>query len=278
MMRLGATLLAAAALALWAGCARDGSALPPPAAAAAAGTHARWIPADGSTYQIQYDGSVETGVPAEIYDLDMFDTPVSLVKKLHAAGRKVICYVDAGTWEDWRPDASSFPKSVLGNPDGNWPGERWLDVAKTRILEPIMEKRFAQCAAKGFDGMDPDNIDGYENDTGFKLTAAEQLTYDGWVARAAHALGLTVAQKNDPGQIAALSNVFDYAVVEQCMEYGNWCAQYKPYVARGALVVDVEYGWSEPRFERVVCAEAAKTGDTAIDKRLSLDAWRIPCR
>ncbi|HZZ00980.1 MAG TPA: endo alpha-1,4 polygalactosaminidase, partial [Candidatus Baltobacteraceae bacterium] len=70
--------------------------------------------------------------------------------------------VDAGTWEKWRPDASQFPKSVLGLPDGGWPGERWLDIRQTSVLEPIVNKRLQLCKSKNFDGVDPDNLDGYE--------------------------------------------------------------------------------------------------------------------
>ena len=33
---------------------------------------------------------------------------------LHREGRKVICYLSTGAWEDWRPDAKKFPKSVIG--------------------------------------------------------------------------------------------------------------------------------------------------------------------
>ena len=100
----------------------------------------------------------------------------SVVAQLHAMGRRVMCYVDVGTWEKWRPDAGKFPKSVLGNPDGHWKGERWLDVRQTAILEPIMAHRLELCKRKGFDGVDPDNLDGYENKTGFPLTYADQLT------------------------------------------------------------------------------------------------------
>jgi hypothetical protein len=141
-----------------------------------------WVPESGSSYQVQYDGRIDLGVNAQTYDLDAFDTGPKVVAALHARGRHAVCYVDVGTWESWRPDASEFPKSVLGKPDGPWPGERWLDIRQTTILEPIMTDRFALCKHKGFDAVDPDNIDGYTNNTGFPLTAAEQLTYDTWVA------------------------------------------------------------------------------------------------
>ena len=63
-----------------------------------------------------------------------------------------------------------------------------------------MRARFAMCARKGFDAVEPDNMDGFENPTGFPITAAQQLTYDRWVARAVHRLGMAVFEKNDPEQ------------------------------------------------------------------------------
>ncbi|MGA8575617.1 MAG: endo alpha-1,4 polygalactosaminidase [Candidatus Cybelea sp.] len=102
--------------------------LAPNAMPAAPGTasrnDARWIPRAGASYQIQYDGKLDLHVPAKIYDLDMFDTKASVVAQLHKLGRRVMCYISVGTWERWRRDAGKFPKSVLGNPDGHWKGER----------------------------------------------------------------------------------------------------------------------------------------------------------
>ena len=39
------------------------------------------------------------------------------------------------------------------------------------------------CRDKGFDGIEPDNIDGFLNDTGFDLTGVDQLAYI-WLADA----------------------------------------------------------------------------------------------
>jgi len=237
----------------------------------------RWIPAAGSTYQIQYGGQrLDLSVPAAIYDVDAFDTSAKTVALLHARGRKAVCYVDVGTWENWRPDASKFPKSVLGKPDGGWPGERWLDVRATGILEPLMTARMQMCASKGFDGVDPDNLDGYTNNTGFPLTYAQQLSYDTWVAQEAHAINLTVAEKGDNNQVADLDKVFDYAVVEQCYVQG-WCKQFAPYTQRNALVVDVEYNIPQSRFTSRTCPSDARYNETAILKRLSLSAWIVTC-
>ena len=272
-------LAALLALTVVAGC---GGAVPSsavrrlPRSPAAPASGSRWIPAAGSTYQIQYDGKLDTSYPASIFDIDMFDSKSSTVAKLHSMGRHVVCYISVGTWENWRPDAGSFPKSVIGNPDGHWPGERWLDVRQTSILEPIMEKRFELCKSKGFDALDPDNLDGYENKTGFPITAAQQLTYDTWVAQAAHALGLTVDEKGDNDQVQQLSKVFDFAVVEQCFVQG-WCKQFQVYTQRNALVVDVEYGLSKSRFLGKTCPSDANYNETAMLKHLSLNAWIVTC-
>lgn len=244
---------------------------------AAAQRTERWIPGTNQTYQIQYDGKLNLSVAADIYDVDMFDTPAAVVTKLHEMHRRVMCYVDAGTWESWRPDADAFPKSVLGEKDGHWKGERWLDIRQTKILEPIMSHRLDICRRKGFDGVDPDNLDGYQNDTGFPLTYRDQITYDTWIASAAHARGLTADQKGDNGQVKDLVKVFDFAVVEQCYTQG-WCKQFDVYTGSNRLVVDVEYYHDQQRFLGGNCAEAHRNHDFAILKRLQLTAWRLTCQ
>jgi hypothetical protein len=95
------------------------------------------------------------------------------VATLHAAGKHVICYIDVGTWENWRTDAGQFPSLVLGSSNG-WPGEQWLDIRQP-VVRQLMAARFQMCQQKGFDAIEPDNMDGYENSTGFPLTARDQL-------------------------------------------------------------------------------------------------------
>jgi hypothetical protein len=241
---------------------------------------ARWIPAAGATFQVEYQwtgSKLDTSSAASIYDIDMFDATKAMVSQLHALGRRAVCYIDVGTWENWRPDAKKFPKKVLGKPDGGWAGEKWLDIRQTAILEPIMTARFALCKSKGFDGVEADNIDGYQNATGFPLTAAEQLTYDEWVAQAVHAQGLAVAQKNDNAQFGVLSTYFDFAVDEQCYIQG-WCKQLQAYTDRNALAVDVEYTpLSQQRFLAKTCPSDAAYRVTGILKHLSVYAWIVPC-
>ena len=236
-----------------------------------------WIPAAMTTFAIQYGGSkLDTNVKADVYDVDGFDTSATTVAQLHHDGRHVVCYIDGGTWENWRPDAKEFPKRVLGKRDGNWKGERWLDIRQLSVLQPIMSARFEMCKDKGFDAVDPDNIDGYQNNTGFKLTASEQLTYDRWVAKSVHSFGLSVAQKNDNSQIQALHPSFDWAVLEQCYKQG-WCGQFTPYTNDDRLVVDIEYGLSKSEFLQRACPKTKSYRETALLKHLNLDAWVVTC-
>lgn len=125
-----------------------------------------WKPGPGTTWQWQITGS-----PVDrSFDVDMYDNDASVVAAIQAEGRAVVCYVNAGGWEDWRPDADRFPEDVIGSNLGQWEGERWLDIRRLDILGPIMESRMDMCKAKGFDGIEPDNVDGYQNETGFLLS------------------------------------------------------------------------------------------------------------
>ena len=208
---------------------------------------------------------------ARVYDIDGLDTPASFVSRLRARGRYSICYVDAGTWENWRSDRGRFPDSVLGRPNG-WPGERWLDIRRLDVLGPIMRDRFETCRRKGFDAVEPDNVDGYANRTGFPLTARHQLTYNRFLARTAHRLGLAVGLKNDLDQVKSLEPRFDFAVVEQCFEF-NECRKLRPFARARKPVFEVEYNLPRSRF----CPTARKLRLSAISAVSDLDGSSYPC-
>jgi hypothetical protein len=224
-----------------------------------------------ASWQWQLDGRLDPSVPARVYDVDGFDASRATVARLHREGRYVVCYVSVGAWERWRPDAARFPPAALGA-DNGWPGERWLDIRRIEALAPILRTRFARCRAKGFDAVEADNVDGYANDSGFPLTAADQLRFNRWVARAVHAQGLAVALKNDLEQAPALARHFDFAVLEQCFQYRE-CERARPFLQAGKAVFDAEYALSTADF----CPQARRLGINAIRKRLDLGVWRAPC-
>ncbi len=231
-----------------------------------------WRPPPRTTWQWQLTGPVDLSVEAEMFDLDLFDTPVEVIEALHRQGRVVICYFSAGTYEPWRPDADRFPAEVLGLPLEYWPEERWLDIRRLDLLAPIMEARLDLAVQKGCDGVEPDNVDAYTNRSGFPLTAEDQLRYNRWLARAAHQRGLSVGLKNDLDQIPALVGEFDWTLNEECFTYEE-CDKLLPFVQAGKAVFGVEYELDPEEF----CPEANRLGFSFMKKHWELDAWRIPC-
>jgi len=164
----------------------------------------QWAPKPLTTWNYQIgETPTDLAIQVQAYDIDGFDNDAAQVQKIHAAGSKAICYIDVGTWENWRPDAGEFPNSVKGNKNG-WPGEKWLDIRQLNILGPIITARFQMCQQKGFDAIEADNVDGYTNSTGFPLTAQDQLTFNMYYAGIAHSFGLPIALKNDTDQVPQL--------------------------------------------------------------------------
>jgi hypothetical protein len=247
-----------------------GDASQPEGSPAAAGTW--WRPKAGLTWQWQLSGTLDRSVDAQVYDIDGQDSSAADVAALKAAGRRVICYVNAGAFEDWRPDAKRFPKAVLGKDLDGWPGERWLDIRQWAKLEPILAARFDTCRAKGFDAVEPDNVDGYANESGFPLTAADQLTFNRRLADLAHRRGLAVGLKNDVEQAAQLEPYFDFAVNEECAQYDE-CGKLAVFVKAGKPVFHVEYEQESGGF----CPESRRLGFSSLRKKPELDAWREVC-
>jgi hypothetical protein len=234
-----------------------------------------WKPAPGDSLQIQYSGALVTNKNVDIYNLDLFDTTTAQVATLHARGRKVMCYINAGAWENWRPDKDAFPAVVLGNDYDGWPGEKWLDIRRIDLLAPILRARLDQCKSKGFDGVDPDNINGYLNPTGFPLTAQNQLTFNIWLANEAHARGLSIGLKNDSEQLSSLLTYYDWGLTEDCYDQG-WCADLSPFIAAGKPVFAVEYTDTGINFDSF-CTQAASLGLSGILKNRNLDAYIQIC-
>ena len=243
---------------------------PGPAPAAA---ETRWNPEPGLSWQWQLSGRVDTSLDADVYDVDGVETPASTVDELHAGDAKVVCYVSAGSWEKWRPDAGDFSAAVKGRDLDGWPGEKWLDIRRIGALRPIMERRMDTCRRKGFDAIEPDNIDGYANKSGFPLTYRDQLAYNRMLASEAHERGLAIALKNDAAQVDDLVDDFDFAVVEECFAYQE-CGRYSPFVDAGKAVFLTEY---DTRNMATKCKTAHRQGFSLIFKRLDLGAWRRAC-
>jgi len=128
------------------------------------------------------------------------------------------------------------------------------------------------CVQKGFDGIEPDNIDGYSNNSGFNLSYQDQINYNKFLAQAAHERGLSVGLKNDVEQVNDLVDFFDYVTAEECYQY-NECDGYSPFISQNKAVFQTEYGTSLDDF----CPESLSLGFSGILKNLNLGAYMEAC-
>lgn len=241
-------------------------------------------PADGLTWQWQINGRLNTHYDVDMYDVDLFDTSKQTIQSLKNSGKTVICYFSAGTYEGWRPDWKRFfpfiknekysgSRAPFAGKMSDW-DERWLDIRRIDLLSGIMQSRLDLAVDKGCDGVEPDNMDAYTNggETGLALRGYDQIVYNKWIARQAHARHLSVGLKNDVDQLAELVGDFDWALNEQCFQY-NECDNYDVFVAANKAVFGVEYKGNPAVF----CRNANGSHFSWLKKKLSLGAWRIGC-
>jgi endo-alpha-1,4-polygalactosaminidase (GH114 family) len=235
-----------------------------------------WRPAVGLTWQWQLsEPPVDTSIDADVYDIDIFDNDASVVDDLHSKGRKVIGYINVGSWEDWRPDKDQFPAELFGDDYEGWPGEKWLDIRRLDLLGPIMRARLDICKAKGFDAVEPDNMEIHSNGSGFPITYDDQLKYAKWLADEAHQRGLAIGIKNAADQVRDLIDDFDFAITEDYFFYG-WSEKMSPFIKAGKPVFAAEYDDTGVDFA-AACKKAKELGFSVIQKHRILTAYRVTC-
>ena len=239
-----------------------------------------WQPAAG----VSFDWELDDISPANTYsgsvvDVDAFTTTAETVAALHAKGKIVIAYLSVGTLENDRPDASLLPKEVIGKTYPQWPNEKWLDIRKIDKLKPWLNSRFNMIIKKGFDGVEPDNVDAYQNETGFAIAIADTKKYIDYLITLAHHNGLSIGQKNVGELTTEYAAKFDWALTEDAFQQG-WQNDVAAYVKLNKPVFAVEYTdlTSQETFENTVCPNAGKLGYTAILKKRNLDAWVDKCK
>jgi hypothetical protein len=257
----------------------------PGGAATATTVSSPWTPAPGVTWQWQIVGSVDASPDVQMYDIDLFDARRKqvnggVIDELHADGRTVICYLDTGAWESYRPDAERFPHSVIGNATyasngKRWKGERWLDIRPRSWdkFAPIIWRRLDLASDLGCDGVEPDQNNPWGNKPGFPISLKQQKLWYLEVAAQAHARGLSVGMKNgvevvDADTVAA----FDWALNEECFQYHE-CGVYDAFIDAGKAVLNVEYAGQMSSY----CPKARDRQFSTLKKRLALGAWRKAC-
>jgi hypothetical protein len=212
---------------------------------------------------------------ADVIDLDLYDASAAEIAALKAKGAYLVCYVNVGAFEDWRPDKASFPAEVIGREYEGWAGERWLDIRQIDALSPVLTRRFELCRDKGFDAVEPDNLDGFQTRTGFPLTRGDQIKFNRWIAGKAHGLGLGIGLKNVPDLLPELAASFDFALLEDCFDQG-WCGEFAEFRASGKAVFAVEHTDNEIKLD-AFCAKISPLGFSGLLKNRSLDRFEKRC-
>ena len=234
-----------------------------------------------------------------MYDIDLFDAQATassytvpgfgtvsvsqgpnagVISRLHADGKVVICYMDTGAWESYRPDAALFPRSVIGNSTG-WKAENWMDTrqASWSKFEPLITARMDLAKRSGCDGVEGDQNNSWGNNPGFPIGLADQEAWYLEVARQLHARGLSAGQKNgnettDATTVAA----FDWDLNEQCNHYSE-CSALNLYIRAGKAVFQVEYT-EDGETTAVFCPQDNQANFDGLLKNLALGSWRQACR
>jgi len=150
------------------------------------------------------------------------------------------------------------------------------------IIESMIKQ---QCAAKGFDAVEPDIDDSYTDKTGFKISEAQNIAYDQKLGAYAHSLGLAWGQKNGDNDAAfsrALEPTTDFLLTEECNFYKTCGIVTPPYVKAHKLVLNAEYtnDWGSNGTKDLgkFCPADIKGGINGVLFNATLSGWRRPCQ
>ncbi len=198
-----------------------------------------WSPTVDTTWQWQLEGDLNSSYDVDVYDIDLFDTTRAVIEQLHSEGRKVVCYFSAGSHEDWRDDVGSVDPDAIAEPLDGWEDERWFDVTDPSVRS-VMEGRLDLAARKGCDGVEPDNVDAYDNESGLSLSRDDQIDFNSWLAAEARRRDLAVGLKNSLDLIPELVDQFDFAVNEECWA-NDECGELALFTEAGKPVFHAEY-------------------------------------
>jgi hypothetical protein len=218
-------------------------------------------------------GAPDTNKNVKVIDIDAFNATAETVASFKSKGTIVIGYISVGSREDWRPDINLIPADCIGNDYPGWPGEKFLDIRQMSKLTPMITSRLDMIKSKGFDGVEPDNMDCFENNTGFPLSQQDGINYALWLASLAHSRGLSIGQKNASEIASAIVNVYDWALLEDGFGDGFY-TDFFSYINLNKAVFDTEY--SDNNLS-TYCGQAASARVTLIRKNLDLDNWIQTC-
>ncbi|KAJ4292496.1 hypothetical protein N0V90_009158 [Kalmusia sp. IMI 367209] len=221
-----------------------------------------------------------------VYDIDLFETSSETIETLHRLGKRVICYFSGGSYEPGRLDSDQFKEEDKGKELDGWPGERWLKLESSNVRS-IMKGRIELAGKKGCDGVDPDNVDGFQNDNGLDLTANDSISFLSYLSNLTVPLNLTMGLKNAGDIIPDVLPIVHFSVNEQCVEESE-CDTFHAFIDAGKPVFHIEYpegaGNKKGLKKDVVQKYCGNKGDakgsdgfSTVLKNMDLDGWVEYC-
>lgn len=230
------------------------------------------LPPSSGGFDYQLGGAYEPADRAAVVVRDVTAEPLP--------GAYNICYVNGfqtqpGEAELWTEQRGEL---LLRDGDGavvidpNWPDEYILDpssessrLAIFAILAPLI----SECAEKGFDAVDLDNLDiasRFTDAASGRVDPAGVLALAGMYVQRAHEEGLAIGQKNaaEMADSGRRELGFDFAVAEGCAAYGE-CSAYRDVY--GEHVLQIEYTDNLPTGFDAVCASADRAPLTILRDR-----------
>ncbi len=135
-----------------------------------------------------------------------------------------------------------------------------------------MESRLDSAVQKQCDAVETDNIDAFQNNSGFILNNNDQLKYNRWLSKEAHKRNLSIALKNDLDQIPDLIDDFDFIINEECFLYDE-CEKLIPFIKNGKAVLHVEYDLNLEKF----CKKSKKMQFNSLKMDKELNGKRNAC-
>jgi len=207
---------------------------------------ARFIPTQSDTWNIALGSKFDiSNEPAKILEVDLESTSASTIRDYQSRGKKIICYFSGGTVEDYRDYYDDYKKvsGLVRNKYEAWPRERWLDY-RVSGYKPLIKQRMQEAVNKGCDGIDVDNVDGYQvsdvKSWSDPLTKQDAINFTSWLGQTAHDMGLAIGLKNCLDIVDTVGKYYDFAVNEGCIRR-NECYWYKNFLATGKPVLGITY-------------------------------------
>ena len=204
-----------------------------------------------------WNGDTPPGDNPKLYDIDGIENTASTVSTLHGLGDHAICYIEVGTAGNYYTAAQEgIPTTYyaqlknagdLGNKLSGYK-EYFININASSAVSIIEAMIQQQCSAKGFDAVETDldeTFNNNEGNTGFTITKANEETYLETLANYMHGLGLGWIAKNldDTGNAPFVNDMQPYAqgmISEQCNQY-NTCSYLSSFLSAGKWIGNAEY-------------------------------------